>query len=93
VRIEPKEGIHLCGAQSGQKESAPIFCALEEKEYGGSPSGGKKELILFDGLAILQVDISLGHLMRSLRRIFYYSPFVTHTLHIFNQEEIKQLLK
>jgi len=52
-----------------------------------SPSGGGDEIILLDGLGRLQVDSSLGHHTRSLRRIWSYHPFVPPPLHIFNKEE------
>jgi hypothetical protein len=42
---------HVCGVQSGQEERAQIVGVPEEKEDGGSPSGGGDELILLDGLA------------------------------------------
>jgi hypothetical protein len=64
-----------------------IIGAPEEKEDGGSPSGGGDKLICLDGLMWLQVDTSLGHLTRNLRRIWTHPPFVPPPLLIFNQEE------
>jgi hypothetical protein len=43
-----------------------------------------------DGLVQIQVDISLGHPMRSFKRRWNYPPFVPPPLFIFNQEEKKE---
>jgi hypothetical protein len=61
-------GVHICDSQSSQEEREHIFSALEEKEDGGSPSGGGYDLILLDGVLWLEIDSSLGHLTIILRR-------------------------
>jgi hypothetical protein len=60
-----EEGEHVCGVESGQEEKVHNVDVPEEKEDGGSLSGGGDEFILLDGIAWLQVDTSLGHLMRN----------------------------
>jgi hypothetical protein len=44
-------------------------------------------LTIVDVLACMQVDNSLGHLVRSFIRIWTYPPCVPPPLYIFNQEE------
>jgi hypothetical protein len=55
--------------QLGQVEREWIGSSLEEKEDGGSLSGGGENLIILDSFAWLQVVISFGHLMIIIRII------------------------
>jgi hypothetical protein len=71
------------------EERAQIIGVPEEKKYGDSPSGGGVDLIFLDGLALLQIDSSLGHLMRNFKRIWSYPPFVPPPLHILIKKIIQ----